>query len=166
MANDPDGFGKRIDALLNLPDQAWLLGAGVSKEAGIPLMLPLTERIEEMLAGDQRADFKAIRGDLVPGAHVEHVLSHVGDLISIAGRAKSHAATIGSATRDMASLRALHAAIQEQIRDTIRFGYRPTDGGEPARVGTRDDPIVSVEPHTRFVQALFAKRRAGLAVRG
>jgi hypothetical protein len=162
MSTDPDEFGKQIDALLNLPEQAWLLGAGVSNEAGIPLMQPLTERVQTMLTGDQESDFRTIRGDLDPTAHVEHVLSHVGDLISLAARAKHHTVVVGRATRDIAFLRALHARIQECIRDTIRFGYKSADGGRPEEVGTRVNPIVSIDPHTRFVRALFGKRRAGL----
>jgi len=86
MSTDADEFGKRIDSLLNLPDQMWLLGAGVSKNAGIPLMGPLTDRVEQMLADEQLSDVRAMREELRETAHVEHVLSHLGDLISMAER--------------------------------------------------------------------------------
>ncbi|MEJ1930666.1 hypothetical protein WDZ92_10300, partial [Nostoc sp. NIES-2111] len=34
---------------LDTASQNWLLGAGVSKDACIPLMYPLTERVEEII---------------------------------------------------------------------------------------------------------------------
>jgi hypothetical protein len=83
MAPDPDGFGKQVDALLNLPDEGWLLGAGISVTAGIPLMGVLTECVQQALVGDYQAAFVTMRKDLHAGTHVEHVLTHVGDLIAI-----------------------------------------------------------------------------------
>jgi hypothetical protein len=54
-------YQKQIDELLNLPQQMWLLGAGISKDAGIPLMYPLTDRVEAILKGDDKLVFEAIR---------------------------------------------------------------------------------------------------------
>ncbi len=38
-----------IESLLELHSQVWLLGAGVSKDAKIPLMTGLTTRVEQLL---------------------------------------------------------------------------------------------------------------------
>lgn len=44
MTSHKDTF-QQLDNLLSKRNQAWLLGAGVSVESNIPLMLPLTERV-------------------------------------------------------------------------------------------------------------------------
>lgn len=35
----------QLDNLLGASNQSWLFGAGISLDAGIPLMWPLTERV-------------------------------------------------------------------------------------------------------------------------
>ena len=79
---------KQFYELLSLPQQMWLLVAGISKNAGIPLMWPLTNRVECMLDEDYRKIYKTIRGLLTDGSHVEHILSHIGDFISLVQRSK------------------------------------------------------------------------------
>jgi hypothetical protein len=162
MTIEQDMCCKQIDDLLNLPQQSWLLGAGVSKDAGIPLMFPLTDRVEKMLTGEQQADFKSIRSELTEKSHVEHVLSHLGDLIALASRTKGKKAKVGAAERTAKQLAELHAAVQKCIRDTMCWGYAPADGSAPEQVGTRDLPIVTVDTHCSFVQSLFHVRRANL----
>ncbi len=162
MPSDAEQYRSQIDELLNLPQQSWLLGAGISRNAGIPLMYPLTDRVEEMLSGDQKNDFQAIRSDLEESAHVEHVLSHIGDLISLAGRTLTKEITIGESRRAIDALRALHSHIQAHIRVTMRWGYVPAQGETAAQIGTAEHPIVSIEDHVSFVKALFNVRRAGL----
>ena len=84
MPDDNSDFRKVVDELLSQPQQLWLLGAGVSRDAGIPLMRPLTDRVEACLKGQNRTDFEAIRTDLPEDSHVEHIMSQIGDLIAIA----------------------------------------------------------------------------------
>ena len=153
---------KQIDELLNLPQQSWLLGAGISKNAGIPLMLPLTDRVEAILVGDHKHVFQSIRAQLHDTSHVEHILSHIGDLIAIADRAKGKSVDIGGTNRVAEELDKLHASIQEAIRETMRWGYVPACGETPEHIGCKDAPIVSIDEHIRFVEALFRARRAGL----
>jgi hypothetical protein len=153
---------KQIDELLNLPQQSWLLGAGISKNAGIPLMMPLTDRVEVVLVGDHKRVFQSIRAQLHDTSHVEHVLSHIGDLIAIADRAKSKSVDISGTNKRAGELRELHASIQDAIRDTLRWGYVPAEGEKPECVGCKDTPIVTVDGHVRFVEAFFDARRAGL----
>lgn len=162
MPVPPEQVRKQIDDLLNLPQQSWLLGAGVSRAASVPLMIPLTDRVHEMLDGPQKADFKAVRESLAENSHVEHVLSQIGDLIALASRTKSATAQVGAAERGLAELNVLHAKIQECIRDTIRWGYEPAYGGAKERVGSKANPIVTVDAHSAFIRALFHVRRANL----
>lgn len=162
MSADPAQYNKQIDELLNLPQQIWLLGAGVSKESGIPLMYPLTDRIESMLTGDEHTDFHAIRTELPEVAHVEHVLSHIGDLIALASRSATKTVTIGAKKRGLENLQCLHASVQQHIRDTMRWGYRPAEGSTVEAIGSQAKPIITVDAHCRFVKALFNVRRAGL----
>ncbi len=153
---------KQLDELLNLPQQMWLLGAGVSKPAGIPLMHPLTDLIESRLQGDDAKDYREIRALLASDAHVEHVLSHLVDLIAVASRSRDNTASDGKITRTEKELRGLHAEIQNHIPNVIRCGHVPAEGATPARTGTSEDPIVTVDLHVKFVEALFTRRRAGL----
>lgn len=162
MSFDPAQCHKQIDELLNLPQQMWLLGAGVSKESGVPLMYPLTDRVEEMLEGNEQTDFRAIRAELPKAAHVEHVLSHIGDLIALASRTATKTVTLGTEKRELENLRGLHSRVQQHIRDTMRWGYSPAEGDKAEKIGTQAKPIVTVDAHCRFVKALFNVRRAGL----
>lgn len=58
---------KTIDEHLNKSHQIWLLGAGISKDAGIPLMFPLTDEVEARLKEDHKTWFKAVLGSTGSG---------------------------------------------------------------------------------------------------
>lgn len=61
MAQDAD-IAEQFEKHLNSPKQTWLLGAGVSYPANIPLMYPLTDRVMELARGDLfAADADALR---------------------------------------------------------------------------------------------------------
>jgi SIR2-like domain len=160
--DSPNQCLKQIDDLLNLPNQIWFLGAGISCESGIPLMYPLTDRVGHILETKHEKDFNTIRSLLPATAHVEHILSHIGDLISIAKRLKSEETAVGDEKRKITELQSLHSEIQRAIRDTIRWGYSPEKDGTPEKVGISENPIVSIDPHLRFINALFNTRRKGL----
>jgi hypothetical protein len=162
MSVAPGQVSKQIDDLLNLPQQSWLLGAGASRAASVPLMIPLTDRVHAMLQGENKADFQAIRESLTEHSHVEHVLSQIGDLIALASRTKAGTARVGAVERGLAALNALHAEIQKCIRDTIRWGYEPAHSGAQQRIGSKEHPIVTIDAHLNFVRALFSVRRANL----
>lgn len=162
MATDTTDAVKQIDQLLNQPHVMWLLGAGISKDANVPLMIPLTKRVAAVLEEPGRSDYEWLLDALPDSSHVEHVLSHLGDLISIASRRKDSQVELNSSERTVNDLRNLHRAIQAAIRDTIQWGYKPSSNGRPEEVGCRDEPIVSITHHVAFVDALFGKRRAGL----
>ena len=46
-----DDLLEQIDKHLAAPSQAWRVGAGISKDAGIPLMLPLAVRVRYLSKG-------------------------------------------------------------------------------------------------------------------
>lgn len=155
---------RQLDDLLGEPHQIWLLGSGVSKESGVPIMGPLTDRVRRLLRdeGDHRLD--AVMADLPDDAHIEHALTHLGDLIEIAGRVKTGKAAIGGQDYTAEQLRSLHAKSLEHIRNTIRWGYRPAGSDAQEAIGTSQSPISDVAAHVGFVNAVYS-RRSGLGER-
>ena len=172
---DGADIAEQFEKHLNSPKQTWLLGAGVSFPSNIPLMGPLTDRVLELanaeaFAGDEEANaiIQYIRDDISEGANIEDFLTHLGDLISLAERARSGSVTIGANTVDKAKLVEIHVALLRLIADTVRWGYRPAkqgDGGnviEAAKIGKRGESIVTVDEHSKFIQSVFRSGRAGL----
>ncbi|QDT49475.1 hypothetical protein Pan258_35240 [Symmachiella dynata] len=162
-----------LDALLNIPRQVWLLGAGISRDAGIPLMYPLTDRVESLLSDkksplklsgqSQSANvYKVIKGELDKVSHVEHILSQLGDLISYTERKKDNKVEIGGQSTSAEELRLTHRHVQLAIRHTVECGFLRGSNGTADRIGTLDKPIVDRKYHDQFVDSLFTKRRAGL----
>ncbi|MEK8053559.1 hypothetical protein AACH10_25105 [Ideonella sp. DXS22W] len=154
-------FDEALEELLKLLEagmQVWLLGAGASYDSKIPLMLQLTTRVCSLVAAPHDAPLASIRGELPASAHIEHVLSHLSDLISIATRNSSRQATVGANAYSVDQLKELHAEIIRRIAETIRYGYRAAAAGVPEEVGTLQQPIVDVAHHTAFMEALFAGR--------
>lgn len=159
-----DSLGQ-LDDLLSLPKQIWLLGAGISKEAGVPLMAPLTQRIATRLDGQHRQDYEEILGRLTEEANVEDLLTRIGNLIALAEDSRHAEAPFGDERRDLEYLRELHAVIREELRWVIRWGYRKGGEDEEEQVGSPDNPVITVRNHQKFVRALFDHRRAGLEQR-
>lgn len=147
---------------LQSPRQVWLLGAGISRNAGIPLMFPLTERIVEILDDGDKKSFKEIFDLLNDNSHVEHVLSQIGDLIEIAGRAKDGEAQFGSNAYDKNQLIHLHGKIITAISKIIRSGFIPKDGDQAEVIGELNAPIVKVDDHRNFIRAIFYHLRTNL----
>ena len=143
--------------------QSWLLGAGISAKAGVPLMRPLTDLVQSLISQEQGPEseiLRHIRAQLPQDSHIEHVLSQLGDLIAIAERTTYGRVPLGGEQpdADAATLRELHGAILNRIALSVRYGYRPSQGSVEARVGSRDDPLVRVDDHRRFLRALFSAR--------
>lgn len=144
--------------------QNWFLGAGVSLASNIPLMFGLTARIESLIEEQCEQDCKdiyaALKADLSADSHIEHVLSHIGDLIAIADRSQSKSCRLGELECPLDQLNDLYKSIIEFIGKTVRYGYKAenADAGDEEIVGTLKDPIVDVEQHRRFVNALFSVR--------
>lgn len=160
---------KQLDELLAASNQSWLFGAGISMDAGIPLMGPLTSQVLAKADKDEEKQTKnvieAIKAELPDAAHIEHILSHLCDYATIADRSKEKKITIGGTVLELKALGELHAKILRWISETIRWGYRPVCGGSPEQIGTLEKPIVSVDYHKAFVSALFNRNQAGVADR-
>lgn len=167
-----DSEGEEIEALelvekhLNNPNQSWLLGAGISFDAKIPLMFPLTDRVSKILEEeypDSYGLYTHIKSDLPEAdTHVEHILSHIGDLISLSGRSGNQNTEFHGKEISKDDLEQLHKCIVEGIRRTIRYGYKQgTDGSEDI-IGTAEQPIVDISTHRSFVKSLFGVAQAGV----
>jgi hypothetical protein len=163
MSAVDDGYLQQLDEFLSRPNQMWLLGAGVSRDAGIPLMYPLTNRVMELAAGSPHKPLlDALLAELPTNTHIEHLLSQLGDYTTLGNRSSSNKVTVGKIEYKVTELEAAHIEILKHISDTVRWGYKSADGANPAVVGSYDSPIVSVAHHVAFVNALVGKRQAGL----
>jgi hypothetical protein len=160
---------KQLDDLLAASNQSWLFGAGISLDAGIPLMGPLTSwvlsKVEQDTEEQSRNVLEAIRAELSADSHIEHILSHLGDYATIAERSKDKKVMIGANAMDTKALGELHSKILRWIADTIRWGYRPACKDKPEEIGSSAKPIVEVDGHRAFVSALFNRNQAGVAER-
>lgn len=159
----------QLDELLGSSNQAWLFGAGISFNAGIPLMYPLTEQVFNRAEASGKPSDKValdwIKSQLADGCHIEHILSQIGDLRAIAERSRSQIVTFDSASFTLEELDAFHQRILKWVAETVRWGYRPARNGEAEQIGTKDRPIVAVSDHVGFVSALFNERQKGLSDR-
>jgi hypothetical protein len=165
MSAISDDLLEQVDQLLSRPNQVWLLGAGISKDAGLPLMVALTARVFEMSeAKPHKKVLESLRAELPANTHIEHLLSHLGDYTTLAQRNATKQVSINGDVYDVAALEHAHKLIASDIAFTIRWGYKTEDGAEP-QAGSSENPIVSAEQHQRFVHALFGKRQAGISDR-
>jgi hypothetical protein len=160
----------QLDNLLAAGNQSWLFGAGISLDAGIPLMWPLTDRVFTRAKADgEPNDLKVltfIKGQLSDDTHIEHILSQLCDHRAIAERSKNKEVTFDGATLSLDDLDALHQRILTWIAETIRWGYKPgKPGGAPEEIGTREARIVTIDNHLAFASALFNRSQAGVAER-
>ena len=171
MSSASSDLLEQLDRHLASPNLAWLFGAGISYAAHIPLMGALTTRVFEILAADSSAHLALVKGifdDLPDGAHVEHLLSQLGDYSAVADRSRSKTATIAGAPVTSATLSEAHDAIVRAIARTVRWGYRPPGPDaavQPAAIGSHEHPLVEVGAHKAFVQAMFNTTQAGLEAR-
>ena len=159
---------KQLDELLAASNQSWLFGAGISFNAGIPLMGHLTSQVFARAESNHREDLKilnAVKEELQNESHIEHILSQLGDYTAIAERSKENTVTVGSHDLKLDRLRELHERILTWIAETIRWGYSPANGDKSEQIGTREKPIVKIDEHKEFVSALFNRSQAGVAER-
>lgn len=160
----------QLDNLLAASNQSWLFGAGISLDAGIPLMWPLTEQVFRRAEADGNPnDLKVlehVKSQLSDDSHIEHILSQLGDHRAIAERSKDKIVTFEDTTLSVGELDELHQRVLTWIAETIRWGYKPKTADEtPEEVGTYKKRIVTIENHAEFVSALFNRSQAGVAER-
>src|SRR3546814_403367 len=163
MSASTDDLLKQVDQHLSNANQAWLLGAGVSCDAGLPLMASLTKQVFRLSGGQAHEQIlKDLKSELAEFAHIEHMLSQLGDYTAIANRVALGSVTLEGHTYSVDDLEAAHKAITNDIAKTIRWGYVEATDDAEEKVGEPENLIVSVEHHSNFVHALFEKRQAGL----
>lgn len=124
-------------------------------------MYSLTNRVRSALAVPFLNIVSTIVDELPSDCHIEHILSHIGDLIAITSRTKTKSTKIGALDVSLDELKQTHRAIISAIATTIRYGYREAAGGNPEEIGNLTNPIVEIEPHKNFIRQLF-KARANL----
>lgn len=149
---------EELRRVLDLGRQHWLLGAGASFESGIPLMYALTARVKQLLVGNDLTIFEATMTDLPEDAHVEHTLSHLGDLIALAARSKTKSAHLVGNDISLEQLEATYREIVGAIAKTVRYGYRCAYGEGEEEIGKPDSPIVDIDAHLNFVRQVFSGR--------
>ncbi|MCK8118642.1 SIR2 family protein [Pseudoalteromonas sp. 2CM37A] len=158
-------FDNRLENLKQLLSsqsrQNWLFGAGISFDSKIPLMYPLTNRVEKIIqegSGAKENEILAcLKEDLTDDCHVEHYLSHLGDLLAIADRSKDKTAYLGANSYTSEELKQLYLEIIKAIGGIVRYGYvgPNAERGIEEEVGKAESPIVEIEPHLKFIEALL-----------
>jgi len=156
--NDFNSKLEELSKLIETGTQIWLLGAGASFDAKIPLMHQLTRRVSSIVDHPYAGLLAEIRSELETNAHIEHVLSHIGDLIAIAARRKIGKVNVGAEIYSHEALVDLHSEIVRCITETIRYGYREATEASPEEIGDSKTPIVEVKYHLSFMNALFKGR--------
>jgi hypothetical protein len=146
--------------------QYWVFGAGISYESKIPLMMILTNRVEKIIKDEKHKKnieiYQVLTKDLKKESHIEHYLSHIGDLIALAERSSNNSARICDKDYSNIELRNLYRSIIAAIGKTVRYGYSKLAAIE--EIGNPETPIVEIANHIKFVQSLF-HRRANLISR-
>ena len=175
--SDPIDIAVQLEKHLSSPKQTWLLGAGVSVGSNIPLMGPLTERVLEVVRTERykedqesTAVIDFLQEDVDENANIEEILTHLGDLISMAERSRTDQVIVDNESVNKERLMDIHAALLEIISETIHWGYKSPvhdrDGNviEEEVLGVPGDGIVELAEHLSFIAAIFGAARAGLEV--
>lgn len=168
MTDEAVDIAEQFEKHLNSPNQTWLLGAGISFNANIPLMYPLTERVLEKAKahfaadGDATAVLDFIQGDCAKDAHIETYLTHLSDIISLAERSHNKSFTLDGTAVGKSKLVEVHLRLLELISEIVRWGYRAASGDEEMLEGKPGESIVTSGEHEEFVKAIFGSNRAGL----
>lgn len=146
----------KLEELLVQSGRAFLLGAGCSKCAGLPLTVELTETAlsSDTLDATTKAILTAIREhfDGADEANIEDYLSELIDLLAIAERRDSR----GAAQKEVPLGGASYTAVQlRNAADQIKRG-----------IAGVIDCKVSIETHQRFVRAVHRPIRPGKSTSG
>lgn len=143
-----------LDDLLTQSSKAFLIGAGCSKCAGLPLMAELTTKTlaSAKLSATTKTILSAIQA-LFSGANaanIEDYLSELVDLVAIAERRGVRGATSHTAPLDGVDYTA------KQLKDAV--------DEIKAAIAEVIDVSVSMDVHWKFIQAVHRPSRPGRAV--
>lgn len=162
--HDFETITEELRKQLDSSRQNWLFGAGISYNSNIPLMYPLTDRVKKIIENDteninqekNNEIYSLLTKELLDKSHIEHYLSHIGDLIALADRSKTKTATVEKTSFSKEELLNLHKSIISAIGETVRYGY--SNDGKVEIIGNSNNPIVDIEHHLKFVQAIYSNR--------
>jgi len=164
-----DEWFSQIEEHLKCAEQNWLLGAGISFDANLPLMNSLTNKVKKEIEAEHAELYSKIIDPLVNELpndfHIEHVLSHLGDYAALADRSSGKAVSLNGDVVKLTELEEVHEYILKSISETIRFGYVEGKGERPEQEGSLESPIVCVNSHVDFVDVLFNYSQAGISER-
>jgi hypothetical protein len=143
---------QRLEDLMSQSGRAFLLGAGCSKCANLPLTAELTENVigSDKLDDDAKKILKAIQASFVgssPAAHIEDFLSELVDLIAIANRRSTRKATVKTAILDGTDYS------EEQLSKAAEQIKRA--------IANVINQKVNIQTHKRFIEALHRPLRPG-----
>lgn len=129
-------------------------------------MYTLTNRIKVLADKlEHKPLLDALWTELPEGAHIEHLLSHLGDYAALAMRSKSQVVKIGTVATDHKKLTSAHEAILKCIAEIIRWGYVSKNGVMEEQIGTPQNALTRIDEHKAFIDALFSTAQAGLQER-
>jgi len=121
--HDFESIIEELKKQLDSSRQNWLFGAGISYKSNIPLMYPLTDRVKNIVVASKNVKdieiYNLLTTELQEKSHIEHYLSHIGDLIALADRAKTQSATLGTKLFTKDELLNLHGTIISAIGETV-----------------------------------------------
>src|SRR3546814_16462034 len=87
-------------------------------------MASLTKQVFRLSGGQAHEQIlKDLKSELAEFAHIEHMLSQLGDYTAIANRVALGSVTLEGHTYSVDDLEAAHKAITNDIAKTIRWGY-------------------------------------------
>lgn len=156
MDDKTKGILEEVQKLFDCANQSWLFGAGISFESNIPLMYPLTERVEQLIQKSKKKEiikmYSSIKKQLRSEAHIEHYLSQIGDLIVLIERSGKSCIKVNTVEFSIDTLKELYGEIINYIGETVRYGYSNFNGEE--KIGSISNPIVDIENHRKFVRAI------------
>lgn len=141
----------KLEELMAQSGRAFLIGAGCSKCAGLPLTAELTEKVigSDKLDGTTKTILEALKGRFAGAidANIEDFLSELIDLLAIADRRASRGATHSSSDLGTASYGA----------DQLRSAAEQIKRGIHSVIDTK----VSIDVHRQFIRAVHKPRRPG-----
>ena len=143
---------REITELLSQPQRAFVIGAGVSKSAGLPMMCELTDAVLEKVGKD--SPIHPILEDVIKnfdgasGCSLEDYMSEIVDAISVVERRASRNVSDPTVTiaENSYSSDELKEALVE-IKRGIELTIKDTDA--------------NIEYHRKFVRALHGRLQSG-----
>ena len=143
--------------LLSQSRLAFLLGAGSSKSAGLPLMPELTAEVlnHEKIGEQTKTLLSNVRESFAGAEHatIEDYMSEIVDLLSIAERRTRRGATKSK------------VSVGKQVRDSVELqtALDEIKGAVSSAIGDKE---VNVTTHQQFVRSIHGSLQAGKTGRG